>query len=648
MSPITSFQTLTPNSAICSKPEGGPYYDFTRYQNYDLQGLVGLCEANAAAREELVGGGWTSLWEEKRVQYGAPDCLGRLSEAEWALFLMGTTCQKCGTADEKVEIDFFLFKRLCSTCRIDGVITYVEACKQDSLRIEALNYINFTPCPAEGTPRIKARWFWREDVAWVSDAWRERHVLIEEGHPGANQNLDTFKEHCLTNVMIVQQNAPLWRDWYLIDLEKKFGRHSGEMIRRQELAKIVRPRFYKTGRFDTRDINRTIGEESKDLRTALPFRCDLQKLIDNEKRMATLYSRLAESVEATRRIRLNLITQERLSIVMVLWQAWVATFQLPVIDTWGLPGRSELSRHPLIASLLASDSFPTHNDYKRLERHFQGSLTTLFRQPGMFFATPSAALLGSIQESADVLEFATSVFTPHFATFQAKNHPIIVGWKAHSGWRHTPDRTSVECDFDPWLSHVSKGLLDLCNLPETATVEDMDREDQRFVCDLCYKTAVDRLGPAAHGIAKSVEAEVFTWRLALSHAYAVHQHDRDALEFSLLVNYGTWSFNALKEVKIAEDLQRTGQGQDPEATRVWLCNHCTEGPSRGAPTTLNNIIKHVRKEHVKAKEVTHNDYFIHEGLRLQYERLNTKIPLPVIPSTSTNGAQSAETRTMAQ
>jgi hypothetical protein len=193
----------------------------------------------------------------------------------------------------------------------------------------------------------------------------------------------------------------------------------------------------------------------------------------------------------------------------------VATFQLPVIDTWGLPGRSELSRHPLIASLLASDSFPTHNDYKRLERHFQDIANNFVSTTRDVLCNAVCSSTGVDPESADILEFATSVFTPHFATFQAKSHPIIVGWKAYSGWRHTPDRTSVECDFDPWLSYVSKGLLDLCNLPGTATVEDMDREDQRFVCDLCYRTAVDGLGPAAHGIAKSVEAEVFTWRLAV-------------------------------------------------------------------------------------------------------------------------------------
>ena len=90
---ITSFQTLNPAGAISFRPEGE--YDFSHYQNYDLQGLVELCERDTTIRDELLGERWKGLWEEKRVQYEAPECSGRLSEAEWALFLMGTICQVC-------------------------------------------------------------------------------------------------------------------------------------------------------------------------------------------------------------------------------------------------------------------------------------------------------------------------------------------------------------------------------------------------------------------------------------------------------------------------------------------------------------------------------------------------------------------------
>lgn len=97
------------------------------------------------------------------------------------------------------------------------------------------------------------------------------------------------------------------------------------------------------------------------------------------------------------------------------------------------------------------------------------------------------------------LELATSVFLePTIRDLPASFSLVHVGWKMLST-RHYSNYGTVSrdkaktmlCSFDDALSQTARMLVeDLCKLdPYTTTVEDMDKLDERFYCEICQEKA---------------------------------------------------------------------------------------------------------------------------------------------------------------
>ena len=143
------------------------------------------------------------------------------------------------------------------------------------------------------------------------------------------------------------------------------------------------------------------------------------------------------------------------------------------------------------------------------------------------------------------LELATSVFTaptrnsgiwPYGHGIFSIGSAAVIGWKSFSVCQcidtavgetradlpEWSERTVLPT-FNPALSEVVRSLVVLCGLdPTKATIDDMDRVNERFVCCACTRNLLDlvdsgsgRLAVAKEGTPHSHPIVVLSWRNAV-------------------------------------------------------------------------------------------------------------------------------------
>ncbi|KAJ7186180.1 hypothetical protein C8R46DRAFT_1208259 [Mycena filopes] len=198
---------------------------------------------------------------------------------------------------------------------------------------------------------------------------------------------------------------------------------------------------------------------------------------------------------------------------------------------------------------------------------------------------PGSESESTTTEQLPRLELATSVFRVRRYDGQVDT---VLGWnqaRAHLHWSHDaptpqpPEQRLVH--FSPKGSAVATALVRLLGLDTlTATGDDMDSADARFVCRNCPIPT--------HG-----RQEALSWRDCVV-------HDVDGPNTHALASW------ALLSPLASANIRRREVPDDYSQLPVWSCNLCTEFSRR--PSRQAEITEHVR--------VVHEVRYITEGLHL--------------------------------
>lgn len=246
-----------------------------------------------------------------------------------------------------------------------------------------------------------------------------------------------------------------------------------------------------------------------------------------------LRAQLEPVIQEIRDDRYEPIQEERNYTLSNRLDSWRASLNIPTMDKLTYPRLPELHHFPEFVAFreLDCERLLTNGDYEAV-------LSALPRISSEFIEMRKSELQDMIlQENitehlSNPLELATSTFRPpmksssdrHGCSFNRND--VVVGWDALSVccFFHTaPDKfRAAPCEFDPWLSKLCSSLVASRGLdPKTATVEDMDTLDERFLCGSCL------LGPG--GVppdAHTFEFETYTWRTAVRQVLWPHPQQR--------------------------------------------------------------------------------------------------------------------------
>jgi hypothetical protein len=246
-----------------------------------------------------------------------------------------------------------------------------------------------------------------------------------------------------------------------------------------------------------------------------------------------LRAQLEPVIQEIRDDRYEQIREERNYTLSKRLDSWRASLNIPTMDKLTYPRLPELHHFPEFVAFRELDCERplTNGDYEAV-------LSALPRISSEFVEMRKSELQDMIpqenitEHSSNPLELATSTFRPpvesssdrHGCSFNRND--VVVGWDALSVCRffHTaPGKFgAAPCEFDPWLSKLCSSLVASGGLdPKTATVEDMDTLDERFLCGSCL------LGPG--GVppdAHTFEFETYTWRTAVRPVLWPHPQQR--------------------------------------------------------------------------------------------------------------------------
>ncbi|TEB37864.1 hypothetical protein FA13DRAFT_709304 [Coprinellus micaceus] len=335
------------------------------------------------------------------------------------------------------------------------------------------------------------------------------------------------------------------------------------------------------------------GHDARDVEKAVSFK------VRKNTRMAAIQEKHKEWINYFRARRHAEARQFRSSKLGSIWESWGRSqFDQGEITARGLVSfpkwRNVFDRYPENSAVTVYLDFDPESEppTEKLLDAFSTLLCDYIdtrREDHRRLILPSPS--SGPQSTVDPLELATSVFIPPsrweirerksaLTGHAHRSETIFVGWNTLSVLEYTMeavDATIIPCTFDRWLSSLSSALVTLCNRdPLLATVEEMDKVDERFCCVPCTREAI-RLSSVAKG--DGVSVRVFTWRAALSHARLDHYGVAPGGIFRL------FSQTSNQRHLLGEPLR--------DHHDVWLCGHCPNAPTP-RPVTTNEILRHMR------------------------------------------------------
>ncbi|KAJ7473103.1 hypothetical protein B0H11DRAFT_2282623 [Mycena galericulata] len=525
--------------------------------------LLHLSRTNREFRDLLYAPQLDKIW---RAAFHAPlpPCPSEILGRRWAHLLFGShTCEECGEPDTLP--DFMVWRRLCSYCMSrkltdafltthhpDGIVgKLVAATDRRSGNTMAHGY----------TFNVSIR-----DANVVMAEYTR--LAAEEGSQAAAA-LAAFVEHRKKIVRETQKIASQCAKW-IKQISQRSKDRDAEKLRKVQVT--VEKRLLEEG-CDRRDAMQGLLDNLKDVKSLVSIRRLSSKRWNKSRPEVLQYVRQAKN------FRLHAESTARRNVV---WSGVANVLPHRPQSTWAYT--------PSIDTILAFPEFTriiNDDNVAALAKDDARLVEVLTKLPALLDArcvakqTSLAAKIPGAHDPPDLqmLELATSVFTCG-RRHECRDHVCwdkmyccLVGWR-EAGSRHRESRCNCwSRTLSEPASAAARALVRLVGLdPKTATADEMDDVDHRFVCNDCPPTQRGR--------------EAMGWRKCLVHA-SEQQEKSDAGKHT-----SSWT---LLSPKCAADVRRR-EGQDPcYMDEAWICVLCTVHFDKNVRRAA--AIEHVSSEH---------------------------------------------------
>ncbi|KAJ3516446.1 hypothetical protein NMY22_g14208 [Coprinellus aureogranulatus] len=564
--------------------------------NLDLKGMLNFARASKDLRKAIVNPSTAPYWKAQREAMKAPPPPPGMSEAKWVSFLLSSYCY----------------------IRQRSRVPPRASVQPPNGSMPALYTLYSPESPKEEGVE---QFVYIDDLSDIKTQWKRFQADIRANEPGSAEAFDAFKrdriayvEHLRTASLV---SLHKWVAVMKTEKEKQLSKARKKYIEQLSL------RFSALGIYEQCDIDEAMTySHIQDLRVGFPVKL-------TEKAWQKYRAQFEPDIKHYRDIRHHGIRMQRLYKLGDHFDDWKDSLSLPTQEFLTYPTREELYIHPQVESLKDLDINVDPGD-----EHYQPIMDIFPEICSDFFSIKKNALRNMVpqeentEQTADVLELATSIFRPPQSYVDASRSDscstadVVVSWKALSvyhycrSWLTSESTTLSVCQFDPWLSTLASTLVVSCGLnPRTAMVDEMDGLDEHFLCLGCHKSVQDII-PARK---RNYEFEVYTWRTALSHAHVKHKSEAD-IGNPVFVPMRSMPETLRAKVQELVDVVQPVYRRDQNAhTDVWRCNYCYPGYG-ASPLRFGDLCQHLEDDHGIEEPVIGDDYFLDEHYRKWWER----------------------------
>ncbi|KAJ7583211.1 hypothetical protein C8J56DRAFT_1096147 [Mycena floridula] len=583
--------------------------------------LLSLRDVNQALRNTLDS--QTNVWTLSREFYDIPEPWEDFGgdEVAWARFLFGTNCLE----EEALIIDFGIMKRLCPDCRKELIchsdygVNDFEWLEFLEERGEEISFSDVIPSTTYREPTtsplvLSSSLQFRLDVKPSDNRSRGHHFsgivisfssftgLLDLDDGDSYYFLKTDLEHLVADMTrIMQMGDPERWDEYEKWLAVKSSRMSRfreheerceswkedyEEEQCQVKARALREKYIELG-YHPSDVS--VIEDQDGLLRGLRLPMSNQKWIEAREK-------LDQVILNQRRIRLmkdhKPVMDDRISLSVAAYSSYAATLE-PRNATW-LPTLLTFNNMPEIRKVCEQelDVSVTLDDFPFVPQVLADWVTKKFDMISSLADFDSSTIPNRFHLASTI-----------FRCTKAHQHlgpPVI--FAGDEAMRHVSDTCEPEVDHK--LSGFAANLVRLASLdPDTATVTDMDKKDDRFQC--CAR----RFG--------CDESHLFTWRSCLNHLVKQHR-------------FGISPDLRLADLSESSTILSAGpvNNEPKEDSLSWVCGHCTVYTA--APVALEDAKKHVQTVHGLLEVSQETDILFAPGVLPIYQQylILPKVPKP--------------------
>ncbi|KAF9476676.1 hypothetical protein BDN70DRAFT_882141 [Pholiota conissans] len=557
--------------------------------------LLNVLCTNKLFRGTLLSSGSKTVWKYALKAQNVPECPADLIEPRWASLLFGNTCECCG-AKNIHKIDFYLRRRVCTTCKKANLLVKfkvgVAFPDYDETILELIPSTNVGGW-AHGH-KSSSKFFWRSDI---EDMMHQLATYNQKKHmrvPGAQNELKVFTEQRIERVQDIQSTAVNFHAWF----EKKVEERSDEIaISKVTRVQAVMSKFIELG-YEEEDLSFLDNNKECNQKAALTdliwkrIRPILEPEIEchRDARLA----RYLKQAKKNRRTNLSgLYTEYKASIPPSQWKLLPHILEVSKAEPF-----KSLIKAKYDVEITADDFKPLMPQIPKVVEQIQKDLKAQLVQKLTDALRPDKSL------PSNCLDLATSVFSCNGALCSVFSHSLALvvgsddaishncgpskGNHVHSSYTApgTPKKRKTR-DFmvHPVGAVVAKSLV-LCAglVPEKALAFQMDYQDLRFACNAC--TNGKPLG--------------YSWRTALLHWSQCHTAE-NPLPTSWRV------LNSKETAMLKQNEAKDGKWAQPE----WQCCHCPVALTSGG-MTRDAIEQHLNSEHGIASPTIPADLFYFE------------------------------------
>ncbi|KAF6746731.1 hypothetical protein DFP72DRAFT_1150833 [Ephemerocybe angulata] len=519
--------------------------------------LLHTARTDRLFRKTILNRGSMSVWKTSLEAYDTPEPPEDFSLPRWAALLFEPICQVCWNK-KVMNVDWYLLKRICPACKAKCLtrLSFSMRYKHPQLSAATETYISSTW--HEG-----AAHFWASDFEDFKSRWDKAAESIDPVEIAA---FEKWKKERAIQVAKRIRMVPVYEEWR----KGLTSKNKDEAERRRELRlRGVRSRFLELGYLDI-DIDSAISVESDGIFSGSP---DVTDAI-----WANVKGKLEPAIIEARNLRLALdlepTVEKRMGILEDVYSTYLEG--LRPSEQYFCPPLEDLRPIPEVLTILEADK--TH---KITESDFKPVADILDDLVARYQEEKKKTLVNLLNSSRDrymgePLELARNVFRR-------------AGSQGSSVRSQAPTSDCVLHLYELSSRHSSE-LIDMAGLnPQTASVDEMDSMDPRFVCDTCS---------TLKGYA------ILSWRAALCHLFEKHPN-----------RWPTMRLASKDEAAQA----KSNEGQFREAAEAWACNHCSDFLAVSSTDTKAAVLEHLENEHKVTDPKPTEDYFINERCRYTYE-----------------------------
>ncbi|KAF6743372.1 hypothetical protein DFP72DRAFT_128589 [Ephemerocybe angulata] len=468
--------------------------------------LLHAARTNRLLRKTVLNRGSMSVWKTSLEAYDTPETPEDFSLPRWAALLFEPICQVCWNK-KVMNVDWYLLKRICPACKAKCLtrLSFSMRYKHPQLSAATETYISSTW--HEG-----AAHFWASDFEDFKSRWDKAAESID---PVEITAFEKWKKERAIQVAKRIQMVPVYEEWR----KGLTSKNKNEAERRRELRlRGVRSRFLELGYLDI-DIDSAISVESDGIFSGSP---DVTDAI-----WANVKGKLEPAIIEARNLRLALdlepTVEKRMGILEDVYSTYLEG--LRPSEQYFCPPLEDLRPIPEVLTILEADK--TH---KITQSDFKPVVDVLDDLVACYQEEKKKTLVNLLNSSRgrymnEPLELARNVFRragcqgSSVRSQAPTSDCVLVGW-AMLGTHITDAYSEVMLRPGVYLnmpagfiynelsSRHSGELIDMAGLnPQTASINEMDSMDPRFICDTCST-------PKGYAI--------LSWRAALCHLFEKH------------------------------------------------------------------------------------------------------------------------------